>query len=310
MPETEVALDLFMHWLTHAHERRFVVAERSETGATTTEGDARLAIEVRPLLPVEDAVWVRRREQLEAALSEGLPGRYALWVPSGADVPGEEPALSHFVDLVRKSAVRLGPRERSYVPIPITLRLRKVSDEGGVVTASGGLNSYWARFTEHVKGTYDLDSRQLHRLPESEEHLQELLDLIVEGSKEMAPGDLMEVESMDAWTVQRLEGKDGVTVIGTPPGNPEDHGLAVRRNFRRLLAEAGTKLRETAPSTGSGQALRALVVVGYYARMEAEGASTAMRGYDPGLYGGIDFVCLAADGLIKPLIQPAGPRKT
>jgi hypothetical protein len=38
--------------------------------------------------------------------------------------------------------------------------------------------------------------------------------------------------------------------------------------------------------------------------MEEEGATTALRGYDPTLYGGIDFVCLAADGLVKPLIQP------
>src|SRR3990172_601408 len=304
MPETEVALDLFLHWLTHAHERPFRVAERSESGAVATDGSARLAIEVRSLLPVEDAAWLRRRENLEAALSEGLPGRYALWAPGGADLPREEPWLSDLIDLFRKSAVRLGPRERSYDPIPIKLYLRKVSDDGGVVTVSGGLNSYWARFTEHVTGTYDLDSRQLHRLPESEEHLQELLDFIIASSKEMQPGDVFEIETIDAWTLQRLEGEDGVAVIGTPPGNPEEQGLAVRRNFRRLLAEAGAKLREANPSTGSAQALRALVVSGHYARMEEEGATTALRGYDPTLYGGIDFVCLAADGLVKPLIQP------
>ncbi len=304
MSETDVALDLFLHWLTHAHERGFRVAERSESGAIATDGAARLVVKVRSLVPVEDAAWVRRREQLEAALSENLPGRYALWAPSGAELPRDEPALSEFIDLFRKSAVRLGPRERSYVPIPIRLRLRKVSDEGGVVTASGGLSSYWARFTEHVTGAYDLDSRQLHRLPESEEHLQELLDFIIARSKEMRPGDVFEIETIDAWTVQRLEGDDGVAVIGAPPGNPEEQRLGVRRNFRRLLAETAPKLRE------ADAGLRALVVVGYYARMVQEGASTAMRGYDPGLYGGIDFVCLAADGLVKPLIQPPAPRRT
>ncbi len=306
MSETGVVLDLFLHWLTHAHERRFAVAERSETGAVAADGETRLAVEVRSLLPLEDEGWARRRDQLEAALGEGLPGRYALWVPAGADLPREEPSLSEFIDLVRKSAVRLGPHERSYVPVPVKLYLRKVSDDGGVVTASGGLRLYWARFTEHVTGTYDLDSRRLHRLPESEEHLQELLEFIIARTKEMAAGDVIEIETIDAWTVQRLDGDDGVTVIGAPAGNPEDHGLAVRRNFRRLLAEAGPKLREagTDPSMGSGQALRALVVVGYYARMEQEGASTAMRGYDPALYAGIDFICLAADGVLKPLIQP------
>ena len=50
-----------------------------------------------------------------------------------------------------------------------------------------------------------------------------------------------------------------------------------------------------------------LIVLGPYARMEQEGATTAMRGYDPALYAGIDFVCLVADGLVKPLVQtPAG----
>lgn len=298
MPETDVVLDLFLHWLTHAHERSLRVVERSDAGAVATDGGTRLAVEVRSLLPLEDAGWARRREQLEAALSEGLPGRYALWVPGGADIPREEPWLSELIDLFRKSAVRLGPRERSYVPIPIKLYLRKVSDEGGVVTASGGLSAYWARFTEHVSGTYDLDSRQLHRLPESEEHFQEMLDFIIARTKEMQPGDVFEIETIDAWTLQRLEGEDGVTVIGVPPGSAEEQGLVVRRNLRRLLADAGQELREAQAN------LKALVVVGYYPRMEGEGASTSMRGFDPGLYAGIDFVCLAADGLVKPLIQP------
>ena len=301
MPESDVTLELFLHWLTHAHERSFRVAERSDTGAIAADGAGRLAVEVRSLLPLEDTSWTRRREQLEAALSEGLPGRYALWVPGGADIPREEPWLSELIDLFRKSAVRLGPRERSYVPIPIKLYLRKVNDDGGVVTASGGLSAYWARFTEHVTGTYDLDSRRLHRLPESEEHLQELLNFIIARSKEMAPGDVFEIETVDAWTLHRLEGEDGVTVIGTPPENPEEQGLTVRRHFRRLLAEAAPKLRESAAD------LKALVVTGYYARMEQEGASTSMRGFDPGLYAGMDFVCLAADGLVKPLIEPRRP---
>jgi len=301
MRETGVVLDLFLHWLTHAHEQGFRIAERSETGAIASDGTVRLAVEVRTLQPVEDTAWFQRSEQLEAALSEGLPGRYALWVPGGADIPREEPQLSEFIDIVRRAALRLGPHERSYAPIPVKLRLRKVNDEGGVVTASGGLNSYWARFTEHVTGTYDLDSRRLHRLPESELHLQELLDFIIARSKEMAPGDLFEIETIDAWTVQALDGDERVTLIGAPPGNSEDQGLEVRRNFRRLLAEAGPKLRE------AEAALRALVLVGYYPRMDQEGASTSMRGFDPGLYAGIDFVCLVADGLVKPLIQPRLP---
>jgi len=49
--------------------------------------------------------------------------------------------------------------------------------------------------------------------------------------------------------------------------------------------------------------MRALILLGHYARMDQEGATTAMRGYDPSLYSGIDFVCLVADGLVKPIID-------
>ncbi len=61
MSETDVVLNLFMHWLTHAHERSFRVAERSEMGAVATDGAARLAVEARSLLPLEDAGWAWRR---------------------------------------------------------------------------------------------------------------------------------------------------------------------------------------------------------------------------------------------------------
>ena len=75
----------------------------------------------------------------------------------------------------------------------------------------------------------------------------------------------------------------------------------MRRNLRRMLAGA-EPLREA-----KGGA-RALVVLGYYARIEQEGATVAMRGFEPSLYSGIDYITLVADGVVKPLIEPA--RKT
>ena len=85
---------------------------------------------MRTLVPFEDAAWEQRRQLLEELIGDDLPARIALWVPAGADLPREEPALSEFVALVRQSAVKLGPHERSYVPLPITLRLRKNADDG------------------------------------------------------------------------------------------------------------------------------------------------------------------------------------
>ena len=129
-------------------------------------------------------------DALEGLLGEGLPARIALWVPAGADLPADEPAVSEFAAAVREAAVKLGPHERSYVPLPATLLLRKSSDSGGVVSVTGGLNPFWARFTERVRGSYDLDSNQLHRLPESEEHLERLLDTVVEASTTLDVGQV------------------------------------------------------------------------------------------------------------------------
>jgi hypothetical protein len=192
----------------------------------------------------------------------------------------------------------LGPHERSYVPLPATILLRKNADTGGVVSVSGGLNPHWARFTDRVRGSFDLDSTQVHRLPESDEHLEELIDHIVEASAKLGLGEVVGVETIDAWAIQRLSGSAGVTIIGVPPAGTADLGLTVRRNFRRVLLDAAPPLRAAAAD------VRALVVHAPYARIDQEGATTAMRGYDPASYSGIDFVCLASDGVIKPLIQP------
>ncbi len=299
MSETDVALELFLAWLNGTHGRRFLIARFGDEEAMALDGAVRLATEVRPLLgPAENEAWLEAREQLEHQLSQALSGAYALWLPAGANLPAGEPLLSEFIENVRRAAFRLGPHERSYIPLPIKLYLRKNSDEGGVVSVSGGLNPYWARFTDLVRGTYDLDSTQLHRLPESEDHLEGLIERIVERSKQINAGQRAGIETIDVWTIQRLGGDGLVTIVGVPPGETEDAGLSVRRNFRRLLAEAVPRLRERDAD------LRALVVLGYYARIEQETATTAMRGYDPQLYAGIDFVCLVSDGLVKPLIQP------
>jgi hypothetical protein len=149
-----------------------------------------------------------------------------------------------------------------------------------------------------VKGSYDLDSTRLHRLPESGEHLEQLLDTIVERAQQLEMGEVATIETIDTWTVQRLSGDAGVTIVGVPSAETRDLGLTVRRNFRRIVLDVAPKLRPAPQNT------RALIVLAPYARIEQEGATTALRGYDPASYSGIDFVCLAADGLIKPLIQP------
>jgi len=297
MSECSVALELFLRWLNEGQQRHFRIETVSDSGAVAADGSARLAVEVRPLLgPTENAEWLTARERLAEQIAGAVPGGIALWVPAGADLPAGEPTLSEFIDHVRQAAVKLGPHERAHVSLPIRLFLRKNSDSGNVVSVTGGLNPHWARFTERVRGTFDLDSTRLHRLPEPGEHLEGLLDAIVERSSKLEGGQIAEIETVDSWTVQRVAG-DGVTIVGVPPAETQDAGLAVRRNLRRILGEAAPALRTAEADQ------KALVLLGYYARMEDEGASIAMRGFSPSLYSGLEFVCLEADGVVKPLIQ-------
>jgi len=304
MTETDVCLQLFLAWLAQAHGRRFLVEESdylepAGLSALAADGSFRLAVEVRPLLgPSENAVWLAYRDQLQNDIAVDLPGAFALWLPAGADLPSGSSERLDFVKRVRETAFSLEAGERSCVPLPISVYLKKLRQDGNLMSVIGGLNAYWARFTERIRGTYDLDSTRLHRLPESEEHLQGLLDNICQETERIENiGQWLDIETIDAWTIQRLEDGHGVAIMGMPPEEMGDLGLAVRRNFRRILADAAPRLRQRAAD------LRALVVLGHYARMEQEGATTALRGYDPALYANLDFLCLATDGLIKPLIQ-------
>lgn len=294
--ESDAALDLFLHGLREGHGRGFAVKE-SNGVLIASDGEFTLAVSVASLVPVEDERWEAARERLEAQIAEGLPARIALWAPSGAPLPSEEPAASEFAEVVRQAAVKLGPQERAHLALPIRVLLRKNNSTGGVISATGGLSPHWATFTGRVQGTFDLDSMALHRLPESNEHLEKLIEQIVEIAGEMSDGEVREIETIDAWTVQRLSGEGGCTIFGLPRAATEDIGLAVRRNFRRLLRDAAPPLREAEAD------VRALIVIGYYPRIEMEGATTAIRGYDPASYSGLDFVCLVADGIVKPLIQ-------
>ncbi|MDP2948817.1 MAG: hypothetical protein Q8P22_04700, partial [Chloroflexota bacterium] len=84
-----------------------------------------------------------------------------------------------------------------------------------------------------------------------------------------------------------------------PPELTADLGVAVRRNIRRILSDAGPRL------ASAGTDLTALVTLGPYQYADAENVSTALRGFDPSLYTAIDFICLVTDGRLKPIVEPA-----
>jgi len=304
MTALEVCLRLFVARLSERGDGACRIESSEEPApnalaAAVSDGERSIAIDVRELLePVESPVWLSYRDQLEGEIASGLQGAFALWVPPGADLP-EGDAATEFVERVREAAAALSPGERSDLALPAKLYLRRTQEEGALMSVSGGLNRHWARLSEKAHGAYDLDSTSVHRLPESDEHLESLFEAIWERAAALTrPGETAEIETIDAWTLQRLDGGDGVTIVGRPPEEIVDLGLAVRRSFRRILADAAPRLRSHDAESS------ALIVLGAYGRMEDEGATVAMRGYDPALYAGLDYVVLAADGLIKPLIEP------
>lgn len=303
--EAGVCLELYLDWLREAKGQPVEVVRAESANDSTLSASLSLdgrsiALEVRPLLTLENAEWAERRRALEEQLAAEVEGRYAMWLPPIADLPAVGDAGA-FVSAVAKVASRLQPGERSFVPLPITLYLRKLRDEGGVVSVIGALDRYWTTISEGVTGSFDLDSTRLKRLLEDQDHRDLLFERIRETANQVkAPGQWAEIETIDAWTLQRL--RDGeaseFAIIGRPPAQLVDMGAGIRRNFRRLLGEA-------APALRSAQAdVRALVVLGIFSYAEFETASLALRGYDPAVYAGLDFICLAVDGQLRPLVEP------
>ncbi len=300
--EQDICLELFLGWLAEAHGRQFEVEHRpfGELTARCSDGQRTMAVEVRPLLdPSEPQVWQSYRHELEEEISKGLAGAFALWLPPGADIPAGAEYAGGFVQQVRQAALALEPGQRGQLSLPVKLHLRKSSDQGSLMSVVGSLDAYWVSMSERMTGSFDLDSTAIHRLPESEEKQQELIDRIcAEAGRIERRGHWQSIDAADAWTIQRLRQGQGLIIVGAPPELTSDLGIGVRRNLRRILSDASPRL------ASAGTDLTALVILGTYQYADQENVSTALRGFDPGLYTAIDFICLAVDGSLKPITQP------
>jgi hypothetical protein len=163
----------------------------------------------------------------------------------------------------------------------------------------GGLSRYWAGMSERVRGAFELDSSAIHRLPESDEERQALVDRAVQEAGRLSElRQWVNIDAEDVWTIQRLHQGQGFLLVGLVPQALADIGIAVRRNLRRILTDAGPRLMAAETD------LRALLVLGFYDSPEEENVSTSLRGFDPALYTSLDFVCLVADGRLKPITEP------
>ena len=303
-PLQDRVLALFRAWLGERYEREFTRAASTGEGmASFVHDEARTNAVVVSLCREEDGSpsWRAAGEALEAALSAAVvAGSYLLWLPPGAVAPEEDDGRRDLVERITAVAKGLAPGERTAVGLPITLELRRTEDEGEMIQIVGGMATLWARFTGRVQGTYRLNSHALHRLPEEGERLVALLDAIVAGTE--GPGKVGErtaIETTDDWTLQRLGDEDGsgFALVAAPPSNEPNSGGQVRRDLRLVLRESQVRLGGTA----LGEAYRALVLVGAYAHERDENVSLALRGFDPTIYAGIDFILLAVDGRLKPI---------
>ena len=247
--------------------------------------------------PVGNGPWYEAKAALEARIGGALDGAYVLWAPSGAELPGREPHRSDVIARTEEVARRFVPGGHGEVRFPVVLTLRKSDEEGSYLTARGGLASAWAQFTGRVFGHYQLDSTELHRLPAGEGHLKSLIDHIVERANTLELGQTVEIETEDAWTMQRLSAGKGLLIVGEPPGAELSSGAALRRNLRRAMQA----LR--GPLLAQAGAARVVCFIGPYADFKDQPVGTALLGFDPTLYTGIDQILLAADGEVAPILD-------
>ena len=297
------ALRLFGRWLgTHYARSTAFVAPESNGGvlvAPVTVGRRwEISVTVLNTLEAEASVeFESTRSAVESRLDRA--GRsLAVWVPRGAPLPSGEPAVDQFVRAV-DAATALAD-DRFEIRRKVRLFLRRTSTTGSVITVLGGLSAHWAKFTNRVPGSFQLNSSALCRLPESQQERDALAERIVLAAGQPTIDETGVIEAEDAWTASDL-GEGGSCVIGSPRPDTDEQSAALRRNLRSLL-----HAQKESPQAEA--AARALVVLGAATYAADEKLSWALRGMDPALYAGYDIIAVVTDGVVKPLLEP--PRQT
>lgn len=293
-------LQLFRQWFGRRFARSTKLGDATESdyvlrAEITVARQWKLACTVVDALSFESTVeFEAKRAAVEKRLDDaGL--QMALWVPREAELAGQEPGLSALaVALEGADALDDGRLE---LRMPVTLRLRRTGSEGSVVTAAGGLSSLWAEFTNRVPGSFQLDSRALFRLPIDEDERTELIDRIVNVAAQPDIDEWVEIGAEQAWTANLLEAS-GASVLGSPKPEDDEQSAGLRRHLRKALKAAQEQQNSGADGT-------ALALLGSATYASEEKLSWALRGMDPSLYAGYDIVTVIADGVVRPVMEPA-----
>ena len=244
-----------------------------------------------------DGPTLTRKVELEERLHAYGARDIALWVPPGAALPDD---ADHAAGLVADAARELEVGDKGEVTFKVDVAVRKTGSEGSYMSVLGGLSQHWAKFTNQVMGEYQLDSSSIHRLPEDERKITQMVDfLVLVANGIRKDGVATTVKGEDTWRLQRLDGIEEPIVICAPPTSAVD-GRTVRRLMRRSLREA-----EEAIGAASGFRIAAMITLAN--SLDRELVSTALRGIDPLLLAGWDYMPLLVDGQTRPLLEPSPP---
>lgn len=298
-PETPFVARLVLEWLAG---RIGVPAELIDAGPELLLrgrlGAEPVLLAVEPLGAAEPPDgWQAALDAFAARLDPHGEGGVMLWLPAGATLPADEPDATVAARAVQAAVNATAPGESRDALLPIALGLQKRDENGAYVSAFGGLAPLWAQFTDRVQGYYQIESMALHRLPQDEAQVRELLDRVIAASADMALGETRSVDAEDRWRVQRLRGGNGCAIVSAPPGDESESGAPLRRRLRSVLRGAAERL------AGEPASLRVLALLGHYPTIEADQAGPALRGQDPSLFAGLDLILLVADGAVKPLLD-------
>jgi len=296
---TTAASDPFLDWINTKLGRsyRFDGSDRE----IARDGANVLHLSVASLFDESgDSGWARRRDAVAKQLTALSSNSLTVWIPPTADLPHGD--RTEFVHRIVDAGATLEPGQRGQVEFPVTLTLKKTSTEASYVQVAGGLAPHWAKLTGRAYGQYVLDTTPIHRLPEPETRVADLLEWVVLLGNGMKAGTSSDFKAEDAWTLTRPRGiDDGCTLVGAAPELDPTNGTTVRKLLRDALRRAAAHPRQE-------PAAQALVLVGIFRTIEEETATIALRGCDPSMYDGFDVICLVADGQCKALYGPRPDR--
>lgn len=244
-----------------------------------------------------DGATLARKVELEERLHAYGARDVALWIPPGAALPDDS---DNAAGLIADAARELEVGDKGEVTFKVDVAVRKTGSDGSYMSVLGGLSQQWARFTNQVMGEYQLDSSNIHRLPEDEQQITQMVDfLVLVANGIRKDGVATTVKGEDTWRIQRLDGVEEPLVICAPPTSAVD-GRTVRRLMRRSLREA-----EEAISGTDGFRIAAMLTLAN--SLDRELVTTALRGIDPLLLAGWDYMPLLVDGQIRALLEPSSP---